>query len=177
MAEIATIARPYAQALYKIAKQEGLDNWTALVSELAHVSAHPEIFALAKNPNMSSTQLHELVISTLRSPLSEEAKRFILVLIENQRFVVMPEIAQQFFALKNADHGADDVQITSAFALSEKQVADILVSLEKKFGKKLKPTVTVDANLIGGIHVQIGDEVLDTSVRRRLMDMQNSLVA
>lgn len=181
MAEIATIARPYAQALYKIAKANtnanGLDAWSTVVTELAEISAHPEMVALAKNPNLSTGQLQDLVLAALKSVPDDEAKRFIAVLIDNHRFVLMPEIAEQFFALKNAGQGAGEVEISSAFPLDEQQLADTLAVLEKKFGKTLKPKVKVDADLIGGLRIQIGDEVLDTSVRARLAAMQNTLIA
>ena len=90
---------------------------------------------------------------------------------------MLPEIAAQFFALKNAHEGAADAAISSAFALTEAQVADLCKTLESKFGRKLNPTVTVDSSLIGGVRVAVGDEVLDTSVRAKLQQMQIALTA
>ena len=79
--------------------------------------------------------------------------------------------------LKNAQEGAADASITSAFELSGAQVAELVSTLEKKFGRKLNPTVTVDPSLIGGVRVVVGDEVLDTSVRAKLQQMHVALAS
>ncbi len=99
------------------------------------------------------------------------------MLVDNHRTVLLPEIAVQFEALKNAREGAADVQIVSAFPLEGAPLAELLASLERKFARKLKPTVEVDPSLIGGVRVTVGDEVLDTSVRARLVSMQSALTA
>ncbi|MFX5521556.1 F0F1 ATP synthase subunit delta, partial [Acinetobacter baumannii] len=78
---------------------------------------------------------------------------------------------------KNAQEGSADVEITSAFPLDGAPLTDLIASLERKFGRKLVPTVTVDPSLIGGVRVKVGDEVLDTSVRARLAAMQAALTA
>jgi F-type H+-transporting ATPase subunit delta len=98
-------------------------------------------------------------------------------LIENGRVSLLPEIGAQFAVLKNAQEGAADAHITSAFEISAAQVADLVKTLEKKFGRKLNPTVTVDASLIGGVRVVVGDEVLDTSVRAKLQQMNVALAS
>jgi F-type H+-transporting ATPase subunit delta len=99
------------------------------------------------------------------------------MLAENGRLALLPEIGAQFHVLKNAQEGAADANISSAFALSEAQVKDLTAALEKKFGRKLNPSVTVDQSLIGGVRVVVGDEVLDTSVRAKLQQMHVALAA
>ena len=116
-------------------------------------------------------------MSVLKSPLNDEAKNFINALIENGRLSALPEIGVQFQVLKNAQQGSADAEIVSAFAMTDAQVAELLASLQKKFGRKLNPTVTVDQSLIGGVRVVVGDEVLDTSVRAKLQQMQIALAS
>jgi F-type H+-transporting ATPase subunit delta len=177
MAEIATVARPYAEALFRVAQQGNMAAWSNYVSELAQVGAHPDVQAFAANPKVSEAELTGLLGSLVKSPAPAEANNFVQVLVENGRIVLLPEIGAQFLALKNASAGAADATISSAFELSDGQVGPLVATLEKKFGRKLNPTVTVDPSLIGGVRVVVGDEVLDTSVRAKLQQMHVALVA
>jgi len=178
MAEIATIARPYAEALFRVAKPADLNAWAALIAEMAQVAAHPDVQALALNPKLTDEQLASTFLSLLRSPVPAEAKNLVEMLVQNGRLASLPEIALQFHALKNAQEGAADAEIMSAFELSQAQLDELLATLEKKFGRKLNAkTVVVDNALIGGVRVVVGDEVLDTSVRAKLQQMQVALTA
>ncbi|WP_316151877.1 F0F1 ATP synthase subunit delta [Cupriavidus sp. BIC8F] len=180
MAETATIARPYAEALFRVASQSSAGNlgaWSELVSEMGQVAANPDMKALAGDPNVPGEKLAELFLSVLKSPLNDEARRFVRLLVDNGRLTVMPEIAEQFHVLKNAREGSSDVEITSAFPLEGPQLNDLVAALERKFGRKLYAKVAVDPSLIGGVSVKVGDEVLDTSVRSRLAAMQATLTA
>lgn len=177
MAELATIARPYAEALFRVAKSGNLPAWSDLVSEMAQVAAHPDVKALAHNPNVTDQQIADTFLAVLKSPLNAEAKNFIGMLVENGRVSLLPEIGEQFHVLKNAQEGAADAEIFSAFPLSDAQVKELVSTLEKKFGRKLNPSVTVDSSLIGGVRVVVGDEVLDTSVRAKLQQMHVALAA
>ena len=177
MAELATIARPYAEALFRVAKTGNLNAWSELVAEMAHVAGNPEVQAFVSNPKLTDAQIIDTFVSLIKSPVSAEARNFIGALVENGRLVALPEIGVQFLALKNAAEGAADAHITSAFELSDAQVKELVATLEKKFGRKLVPAVTVDNSLIGGVRVTVGDEVLDTSVRAKLQKMHTALVA
>ena len=181
MAELATIARPYAEALFRVAKDgrasTPLNAWSELVNEMAQVAAHPDVQALAHNPKMSDQMVADTLLAAVKSPMNAEAKNFVNMLVENGRVTLLPEIGVQFLALKNAEEGAADAAITSAFELSSTQVADLLATLEKRFGRKLNPSVAVDSTLIGGVRVVVGDEVLDTSVRAKLQKMHTALTA
>jgi F-type H+-transporting ATPase subunit delta len=177
MAELATVARPYAEALFRVAQSGDMAAWTGIVSELAQIGANPDVQAFAGNPNVKPAQLAETIASLVKSPLSLEAKNFIVMLAENGRVALLPEIAAQFTLLKNASAGAADATVYSAFEMSADQVNTLAATLEKKFGRKLNPTVEVDPSLIGGVRVVVGDEVLDTSVRAKLQQMHNALVA
>jgi F-type H+-transporting ATPase subunit delta len=177
MAELATIARPYAEALFRVAKSGNLAAWSDLVSEMAAVAALPDVQSFASNPKISDTQIAETFLSLLKSSVSPEARNFVGMLIENGRLTLLPEIGAQFHALKNAAEGAADAEITSAFEMTDAQVKDLVATLEKKFGRKLNPTVKVDSALIGGVRVAVGDEVLDTSVRAKLQKMHAALAS
>ena len=177
MAELATIARPYAEALFRVAKSGNLAAWSDLVSQMAHVAAHPDVQALSRNPNLSDKLVADTFVAALKSPLTDEAKNFINMLVENGRVTLLPEVGAQFHVLKNAQEGAADAEIVSAFAISDTQLKQLVATLEKKFGRKLTPSVTVDAALIGGVRVVVGDEVLDTSVRAKLQQMHVALTA
>jgi F-type H+-transporting ATPase subunit delta len=111
------------------------------------------------------------------APLTPEARNFLQLVAENGRIALLPEIAVQFEELKNADAGAADATISSAFEMESAQVGPLVATLEKKFGRKLNPTLTVDPSLIGGVRVVVGDEVLDTSVRAKLQQMYVALVS
>jgi F-type H+-transporting ATPase subunit delta len=177
MAELATISRPYAEALFRVAKSGNLAAWSDLVSEMAAVAALPDVKSFAGNPKISDRQVAETFLSLLKSNVTAEAKNFVGMLVENGRLALLPEIGSQFHALKNAAEGAADAEITSAFEMTDAQVKDLVATLEKKFGRKLNPTVKVDNALIGGVRVAVGDEVLDTSVRAKLQNMYVALAS
>ena len=177
MAELATIARPYAEALFEVARSGNLASWSELVSAMSAVAANPAMQELASNPKASDAQVVDAFLAALNAPATPELKNFVGMLVENGRLSLMPEIAEQFHALRNEQEGAADAEIVSAFELSPTQVSDLVATLERKFGRKLNPSVTVDNSLIGGVRVVVGDEVLDTSVRAKLQQMHTALTA
>ena len=179
MAELATIARPYAEALFRVAESGDVAAWSALVQELAQVARLPELASVASSPKVSRAQVADLLLAAVKSPQkdSPQAKNFVQMLVDNHRLALLPEIAVQFDELKNAREGAADALIVSAFPLEGAALTDLVASLERKFKRKLKPVVEVDASLIGGVRVTVGDEVLDSSVRARLASMQTALTA
>jgi F-type H+-transporting ATPase subunit delta len=177
MAELATVARPYAEAVFRVAQTGDMAAWSNLVSELANIGANADVQDFARNPNVTEAQVADAFGAMVKSPMTTEANNFLAMLIENGRVALLPEIGAQFAVLKNAQEGAADAVITSAFEISDAQVADLVKTLEKKFGRKLNPTVTVDPSLIGGVRVVVGDEVLDTSVRAKLQQMNVALAS
>jgi F-type H+-transporting ATPase subunit delta len=179
MAELATIARPYAEALFRVAEAGDVGAWYTLVQELAQVARLPEVLSVASSPKVSRAQVAELLLTAVKSPVatSAEAKNFVQMLVDNHRIALLPEIAVQFEELKNEREGAADASIVSAFPLNGTDLEGLVAGLERKFKRKLKPTVEVDSSLIGGVRVTVGDEVLDTSVRARLTSMQAALTA
>jgi F-type H+-transporting ATPase subunit delta len=179
MAELSTVARPYAEALFAVAQGTGekLDVWLAAVDDLAGLMAHPQVAEVVADPKLDHEQVLGLLSGMMKTSLPAAGVNFVKLLIENQRLAVLPDVATQFRQLKNRAEGVADCLIETAFPLSEAQVAELLASLSRKFGQKLKPEVRVNADLIGGVRATVGDQVLDGSVRARLSDMQTALTA
>jgi len=176
MAEIATIARPYAEALFK-ATSSDLDGTAAWLGELAAIAANPQLLQFADNPKVEPHQVFDVIAGVAKSALPEAAKNFLQLLIQNNRLNALPEIAGQFRALKNARSGSSDATVFSAFEMDAAAQANVLSALEKRFGRKLNLTVALQPELIGGIRVVVGDEVLDTSIKARLEHMKLALTA
>jgi F-type H+-transporting ATPase subunit delta len=177
MAELATIARPYAEAVFRVAQPTKLNLWAEVLSEMSQVAAVPEFREIAGDPRYARAELVDIFLGSLKVAVDAEAKNFISMLVENSRLALLPEIEQQFRELKNAFESTADAQIVSAFPMSDSQVNELLAALEKKFGRKLNASLSVDASLIGGVRVTVGDEVLDSSVSARLQNMQTVLAA
>ena len=179
MAELATIARPYADALFKVCTTQGADLTSAVAwaEELAAIAANPQLRQLADNPNVSSDQVFDLMTGVAKSALPEAARNFLRVILENGRLDVLPEVAVQFRSLVNRQNGSSDAVVYSAFPLDAEALADLGTTLEKRFGRKLNLSVQLDESLIGGVRVAVGDEVLDTSVKARLEQMKAALTA
>jgi F-type H+-transporting ATPase subunit delta len=181
MAELATLARPYAEALFKVATDPAaggnLDAFAAQLAELAAVAADPALRQFADNPKTAAAQVFDLVTGVVKTPLAEPVKNFLRTVIANGRVAVLSEIAAQFNVLKNERAGVSDATVYSAFPIEPAQLPALVATLEKAFGRKLKAQVQVDPQLIGGVRVVVGDEVLDTSVRARLEKMKTALTA
>ena len=176
MAELSTLARPYAVALYEAAGQQAA-TWLPWVEALAQVAAHPQVAQVTADPRVTEEQTVELLQALAKTALSEELTAFLRTVVSNQRLSALTEIARQLRALINAAAGQADCLIESAFELAPAQVADLVAAMSKRFGLALKPEVRIDAGLIGGVRVSVGDHVLDTSVKTRLAQMHARLTA
>jgi len=176
MAEIATIARPYAEALFKACGQDAAGA-AAWLDALAAVAADARLQQFADSPKVTSQQVYDLIASVLKSPLPTAGQNFLRTVIDNGRLSALPEIASQFRALKNARQGTSDATVYSAFAIEPAALAELSAVLEKRFARKLNLQVALQPELIGGIRVVVGDEVLDTSVKARLDQMKVALTA
>jgi F-type H+-transporting ATPase subunit delta len=175
MAELASIARPYAEALYQVALKHDVKAWGSQLGALAQVAAAPELLQFADHPKATAEQVYALVVDKLT--LAEGVQNFLRTVIANGRLGALPAVAQQFHALANAAAGVADALIYSAYPIDAAQLAEVMVSLEKRFARKLDAQVVLEPSLIGGIRVVVGDEVLDTSVKHRLERMKVALTA
>jgi F-type H+-transporting ATPase subunit delta len=176
MAELATIARPYAEALYKSAGG-GAQALKAPLAALAAVAADADLRSFADNPKAQAQQVFDLVTGVAGGNVEPRLANLLRAVIDNGRLAALPEISAQFAALANSNSGVSDATVFSAFPIGDAQLAEVSAVLEKRFGRKLNPTVEVDPSLIGGVRVVVGDEVLDTSIKARLEQMKAALVA
>ena len=176
MAEPSTIARPYAEAAFKLADAQGkLTEWSMALANLAGVAADARVRAAVGDPNLSAAKVAGLFISILQGKLTGEAENFVRVLAENGRLDVLPEIRGQFEVLKNEREGVVEAEVYSAFEMDAAQTADLVSRLEKKTGRKVRARVSVDKSLIGGVKVVLGDKVIDGSARAQLAALENAL--
>ena len=178
MAEPSTIARPYAEAAFRLADAQGkLADWSEAIGNLAAVAADARVRAAIGDPNVPAARVAGMFIAVLQGKLSGEAENFVRVLAENGRLVVLTEIRSQFEALKNEREGVVEAEVYSAFEMDQAQTADLVARLEKKFGRKVRAKVSVDKSLIGGVKVVIGDKVIDGSARAQLAALETALQA
>jgi F-type H+-transporting ATPase subunit delta len=178
MAEPSTIARPYAEAAFRLADAQGkLAEWSAALANLSAVAADARVRSAIGDPSLSDAKVAGLFISILAGKLSGETENFVRVLAENGRLGVVTEIRTHFEALKNEREGVIEADVYTAFEMDKTQIADLVSRLEKKTGRKVKARVSVDKSLIGGVKVVIGDKVIDGSARAQLSALENALKA
>ena len=177
MAELATLARPYAEALFEVAAKGDVQAALQQIDALAAVAADDQLRQFADSPKVTSQQVFDLIASVVSTPMSVTLQNLLRTVIDNGRITVLPEIAAQFHALANANAGVSDATVSSAFPIAPAQLPDVVAALERRFGRRLNVTVAVEPALIGGIRVVVGDEVMDTSVKARLEQMRVALTA
>ena len=178
MAEPSTVARPYAEAAFRLADEKGeLAGWSGMLAALAAVAADERVGRTIADPNLSDAKVAGVFISILGGKLSSDAENLVRVLAQNGRLELLPEIRDQFEALKNEREGVIEAEVESAFELSEAQLADLVQRLERKTGRKVRAKVNVDRELIGGVKVVLGDKVIDGSARAQLGALETALKA
>lgn len=178
MAENVTLARPYAEAAFQLAKANpasSLAGWSQSLDRMAAVTGTAAMQECIANPQLSSEQLSKLFVGVVGGELPVEQQNFVHVLIDNDRLGVLPEIAQLFNELKNGHEGVKDAEVESAFPLDEAAVKALVADLERKFQCRINVTVRVVPELIGGVRIAVGDEVIDASVRGKLAAMATAL--
>ncbi|MDR0633910.1 MAG: F0F1 ATP synthase subunit delta [Azoarcus sp.] len=175
MAENVTIARPYADAAFELARGAGaLAPWSEALDRLAAVAGDADMRECIANPRLAADRLASLVLD-VAGELSTEQQNFVRVLVDNERLQVLPEIRDLFVVLKNEYEGVLEARIASAFPLDDATLASLKSDLEARFKTRIDTTVTVDPDLIGGVRIAIGDEVIDASVRGKLASMAATL--
>lgn len=176
MAEAITIARPYAEAVFKSAQdKKTVAAWSDMLHTAAAVTNEEQVNKLIGNPSVSARQLAEVFLVLCKNKLNEEGRNLILLMAENDRLEVLPQVSELFEQLKSQYEGVLDAKIVSAFELNSNQLKSLIASLEQKFKHKINAKVSVDPELIGGVKVVIGDEILDNSVRGKLEAMTVAL--
>jgi F-type H+-transporting ATPase subunit delta len=180
MAELVTIARPYAEAVFRIAQGDAAHgnafaDWSRMLQVAAAVAQDAQMTALIASPNVAAADVARVFLGVCDTELSEQGKNFVKTLIENDRLSVLPQVAALYEELKRSHQNEVEAVITSALPLTDAQVQELVSGLEKRFGHKVKATTEVDAGLIGGARIAVGDVVIDGSVTGQLAKMATAL--
>ena len=176
MAELTTIARPYAEAAFRIARDtNALPVWSELLRFLCEVAADPLAARALDNPKLTAADKAALLLSIGGERLDATGRSFVKVLVDADRVAVLPQIRALFEALKNDADGVAKARIDSAFPLSDAQMAELKAALEKRFGRKIEATVNVDPALGGGARITVGDTVIDGTIEAQLAAMATQL--
>jgi F-type H+-transporting ATPase subunit delta len=176
MAEIATVARPYAEAAFKAALEKSqLGPASESIALVAAIAADEQMRSALMNPRVSAQQKKDLFYAVAGDRIDPTVKNLVSVLVDGHREVLIGSIAEQFEELKREHERVLQARITSAQPLSESQRAEIVSSLERRYGKKIEAQLDVDPQLLGGARVQVGDQVINASVRDALAQMAAAL--
>jgi F-type H+-transporting ATPase subunit delta len=176
MAELATLARPYANAVFAVAKQDGdLERWSRMLGFLAVASSDPQVKLLLDSPEVADEQKAFRLSEVCGDELNDRARKLAQVLARNKRLDLIDQLREQFESLRAAEEQILDVEVVSAFELTDEQSAAISQSLAAKYSKEVNLTSAVDSNLIGGAIIRAGDTVVDGSVRGKLDKLAESL--
>lgn len=175
MQEKLTIARPYAIAAYQTAESDNdIAAWSEMLTTLSAIVANNDMRAVINNPNLSNDKLVAMVLDIAGETIvGDKGKNFISVLVDAGRLNIAPEIQQLFDKKRVESAGETEVNITSAYELSDGQKSSLSTLLAKRLGRKVEVTTTVDEALIAGVVIQYGDSVIDASARGRLQALSN----
>ena len=178
MAERTTVARPYADAAFQLAReQNALSRWSEMVGLAEAIAADSRVAGALTSPRLDAGEKSSLMLSVAGDRFSEEMRSFIRVLIDADRIELLPEIRSLFESLRNDAEGVAKATIETALPLTDAQLAEITASLAKRFGKRIEATTSINPALIGGARISVGDTVIDGSVRGKLEAMKQVLLA
>ena len=164
MAEISTIARPYAEAIFELAQEQSkLQNWSDVLQLTAQVAANDDMLAVISNTSVTKAQLTDLFLGVCKGKLTKEGQNMIKLLAENRRLSVLPEIARQFETLKAEAEKTIEAEVISAYEVSAEQQKLLQGQLKKRLGREVSLTCRVDESLLGGAVIKAGDTVIDGS--------------
>ncbi len=176
MAELTTLARPYAKAVFAEASEKNaLDAWSDDLSVLAAFAVDADMAKLIKHPALTSTQQADALIDVCGDKLNEAAKNLVAVLAENKRLALLPEIAELYEELKAQLQNTVDVVVTSAFALSDAQADKLATALKARLQCDVRLTSEIDESLVGGAIIRAGDLVIDGSVTGKLSKLAEAM--
>ena len=178
MAEISTIARPYATAVFNFANEsKSLSNWSDTLVLLSTIIQDEHIKSIIEDTKILDSEREDLILNVCKGKLDENGSNFVKLLVENKRLLILQEISKFFEELKADAEGSIEAEIIMAEKPNQKTVDDLLKSLEKKFNKKIEGKVVIDKNIIGGTKIVVGDSVIDASVRAQLDNLAFTLKA
>ncbi|MGE0625115.1 MAG: F0F1 ATP synthase subunit delta [Pseudomonadales bacterium] len=176
MAELATLARPYANAVFEVAKAGNeLDVWSRMLALLAAAVRNPTVQLLLADPEIEEEQKAYRLSAICGEELNERGRRFVQVLAANKRLALLPDVSELFEALRAEEQSTLDVKVISAYALSDAETEKLKSALARRFQREVNMTSDVDASLIGGAVIRAGDTVIDGSVRGKLSKLAENI--
>lgn len=172
MSEAHTIARPYAQAAFDVARRLGdLKGWSAMLQTLAELLGNPDVGAVVGHPRVPKSKIEDLIVTLCGNQLSAQQRNFIRVLVDGRRLDVAAEVLVMYEALRAEEEKSADVTVVSAFELNAEQQNRIVAALKARMQREIKLSCKVDKDLLGGVVIRAGDQVIDGSARTRLSEM------
>ena len=177
MADNASIARPYAKAVFSLAEDAAAhEAWQAALARLSAISADDEFAALVSDPKIDSQRLTALMVDLAGDDLPDGAKNFINLLVQNDRVEALPSIQAQYIELVAQARAEVTAEVITAMPLNDEQRSSISSALEQRLGLKVKLEETIDADLVGGAVIKAGDMVIDGSVKGRIEKLSSALL-
>ena len=176
MAEYTTVARPYASAVYKLAAESSAEeSWGDILQLMSAVTSDAAMLKVLDNPELDKDKKGEMLVHVLGDRLNEQQKNLVMLMADNDRLKVLPEVAEQFEVYRAEAEGKVDAEVVSAFALSSEQESAITATLKKKLGREVSLTTSVDESLIGGVVIKAGDTIIDGSMKSQLEALATTL--
>ncbi len=176
MAELATLARPYAEAVFERAVEaDKFEEWSNNLDFLTAVMKDPTIVAVISNPQVGKSTLIRILLDICEGQVGGEGQNLLKILVENNRLVVLPQLAIQYEQLKAQHQGYLKIEIASPYPVESAQTQALDTALQKRLGKAVDLSITVDKSLLGGCLIRAGDEVIDVSIKGRLQQLAAEL--
>ena len=176
MSESSNIARPYAQAVFELARDSGrFDEWSDSLKSLCEIVEHPDIGAMINDPRITRDQILDVMLEIGGDGFDEQTGNLVRILGHYRRLAAIPMIARQYESLRAQEEGIIEAELETAFEIEDEQRSSLVAALQKRLGRKVRLTSNVNPDLLGGVVVRAGDWVIDGSVRARLEKLSSSL--
>ena len=181
MADMSTVARPYARAIFELARGDqggkSLDTWAERLAFWAAVVSSPEMAQRLEDPSITRHQQAEMLEAVVADGNEDEGRNVIRLLAENDRIALIPDIFLLYEGFRSEAQGEIEATVRTAFPLSEAQQSNIVEALSKRLDRKVRLQMVIDEDLIGGAVIQAGDLVIDGSLRGRVEKMQHAVAS
>jgi F-type H+-transporting ATPase subunit delta len=178
MSQFTTQARPYAKAAFETAVLDNkLGEWSATLGMLAAVLQQPKVVTYMSVPSRSASELANTLVGLCGSDISEKAANFVRLLAANKRLALIPQISVLYDQLKADRERIIDVDVVSAFTISDAAQQSLSAALKAKLQREVKLSTRIDQSLIGGVVIRAGDLVLDSSIRGKLNKLSETMNA
>jgi len=177
MADNASIARPYAKAVFDLAQEtNSFDEWSSALENLAAISQDDAFIALVNDPRVEGSKTAELLADVAKDSLPEGGTNLINLLVQNDRVLALADIKQQYGDLVAKAKAIVNAKVTTALPLTSDQKSSLQAALETRLGMKVEIDESVDASLVGGAIIQAGDLVIDGSAQGRIEKLTSALM-